>query len=317
MGTPVSTPWSLVTVGAGGAGGAGQAAISVPGTGEIRIPGFLRGVSGVLDVIRRWDEMSPFLFDLDPFSGEQVETPQLSRLLSYPSKILCSGPNFRDHLAEMGESSLGPAWTGYFFFKPPTTALVGPYDPIDVRATWRADRVDWEGELAVVIGQRCKDVAPEQAAACIAGYTVANDISWRGPHRRDTPAAPFVWDWVASKAPDASLPLGPGLVPAWLVPDTSDLAIRTCVNGVVKQDGSTADMVLGVDRLVSDASKLLTLEPGDVLLTGTPAGVGAGRGEFLSPGDVVEVEIPGIGRLRNDVRLRPAVTSDGEETPAR
>ena len=268
-------------------------------------------------MVRRWDELSPGLRDLDPTSGEQVQAPRLRRLLSYPAKILCSGPNFYDHLAEMGESGLGPSWTGYFFFKPPTTALIGPYDAIDVRATWGADRVDWEGELAVVLGRRCKDVTPDQAAACIAGYTVGNDISWRGPHRRDTPAAPFVWDWVASKAPDASLPLGPGLVPAWLVPDTSDLAIRTRVNGVIKQDGSTANMVLGVDQLVSDASKLVTLEPGDVILTGTPAGVGAGRGEFPAPGDVVEVEIPSIGIVRNDVRLLPAVTSDGEETPAR
>ena len=315
MGTPVPPPWALVTIES--AGGAGQVAVSVNGTDEVRIPESLRGVRDVLDLVREWGTTSSRLLDLDPFSGERVKAPRLRRLLSYPAKILCSGPNFRDHLAEMGESGLGPAWTGYFFFKPPTTALIGPYDPIDVRATWAADRVDWEGELAVVLGRRCKDVAPEQAAACIAGYTVANDISWRGPHRRDTPAAPFVWDWVASKAPDASLPLGPGLVPAWLVPDTTGLAIRTSVNGVVKQDGSTADMVLGVERLVSDASRLVTLEPGDVIVTGTPAGVGAGRGEFLAPGDVVEVEIPGIGRLRNDVRLRPAVTSDEEEMPAR
>lgn len=315
MGTSVSPPWSLVTIAT--EDGGGQAAISIHDTDEVRIPQMLRGVPGVLEVVRRWEEMSPGLRDLDPLAGQPVAAPRLSRLLSYPAKILCSGPNFRDHLAEMGESDLGPSWTGYFFFKPPTTALIGPRDPIEVRDTWSADRVDWEGELAVVLGRRCRDVTPEQAGACIAGYTVANDISWRGPHRRDTPAAPFVWDWVASKAPDASLPLGPGMVPAWLVPDTGGLAIRTSVNGVVKQDGTTASMVLGVDRLVSDASRLVTLEPGDVILTGTPAGVGAGRGEFLGPGDVVEVEIPGIGRLRNDVRLRPAVTSDEEETPAR
>ena len=313
MEASVSPPWSLVTIDT--ADGTGQAAVAVQGTDEVRIPAFLRGVTDVLDVVRGWPESSARLLDLDPLSGEQVEAPRLRRLLSYPAKILCSGPNFHDHLAEMGESGLGPAWTGYFFFKPPTTALIGPFDPVEVRDTWRADRVDWEGELAVVIGQRCKDVTPERAAACIAGYTVANDISWRGPHRRDTPAAPFVWDWVASKAPDASLPLGPGLVPAWLVPDPGDLAIRTRVNGVVMQDGNTSNMVLGIDRLVSDASKLVTLEPGDVILTGTPAGVGAGRGQFLSPGDQVEVEIANVGRLRNEIRLQPVATPNEEETP--
>ena len=292
--------WSLVTIEAPN----GDSRVAVSVGDEVRIPEVLRGFGDVVDVVRRWDELSPLLRDLDPSEGEPVPGARAGRLLSYPAKILCSGPNYHDHLAEMGETGLGPAWTAYFFFKPPTTALIGPYDPVEVRATWAADRVDWEGELAVVIGRRCRDVEPADAAACVAGYTVANDISWRGPHRRDTPAAPFVWDWVASKAPDASLPLGPGLVPSWLVPDTNDLTIRTSVNGMVEQDGNTKNMVLGVDRVVSDASKLVTLEPGDVILTGTPAGVGAGKGRFLAPGDVVEVEIPTIGLLRNEVLAR-------------
>ncbi len=209
----------------------------------------------------------------------------------------------------MGETGLGDAWTGYFFFKPPTTTLVGPFDPVLVGPGWERDRVDWEGELAVVIGRGGRDITAEAAFDHIAAYTVGNDISLRGPHRRDTPAAPFVWDWAASKAADTSLPLGPGLVPAWQVPDPQRLSIKTWVNGALRQDGNTANMVLGVAELVRDASALVTLEPGDVLLTGTPAGVGASRDTFLHPGDLVEVEIEGIGRLANTIRLRQEAQS--------
>ena len=303
-------PWRLVTIAApkrrpSSAGwGATQVGVQLLSSDEVRVPEFLRGVPGVYEVVQRWDEYAERLAGLDPALGEVIDAAELMTPLRYPRKILCSGPNFRDHLAEMGESSLGEQWTGYFFFKPPTTTLVGPYEAIEAESSWATDRIDWEGELAVVIARGGRNITPADAGDHIAGYCVANDISLRGPHRRDTPAAPFVWDWVASKAADTSLPLGPGLVPAWQVPDTTNLSIRTWVNGAIKQDGTTADMVLDVATLIAHASQLLTLEPGDVILTGTPAGVGAGRGEFLAPGDVVEVEIEGIGRLRNTVRLR-------------
>jgi 2-keto-4-pentenoate hydratase/2-oxohepta-3-ene-1,7-dioic acid hydratase in catechol pathway len=293
--------WSLVTV---VSGEQTQVGIRRLGSEAVRVPDFLRGVPSVYEVTERWDALAPALRDHDPDIGELVERPQLLTPLRYPRKVLCSGPNFRDHLAEMGESGLGSAWSAYFFFKPPTTALTGPSDDILVSSSWREDRVDWEGELAVVIAQGGRDIALHDAMSHVAGYTVGNDISLRGPHRRDTPAAPFVWDWLASKGADCSLPLGPGMIPAWQVADPGDLRIRTLVNGAVKQDGTTADMVFDVAQLVAAASRLLTLEPGDVILTGTPAGVGAGRGEFLAPGDMVEVEIEGIGRIGNRIRLR-------------
>ena len=313
MSSAITTPWALVTIESPTSGPHTQVGVQIIGTEEVYVPAALGQFTDVIDVVRRWDELATVLRDLDPTDGELVPDPRLRRLLSYPSKILCSGPNFRDHLAEMGESDLGATWTGYFFFKPPTTTLIGPQDFIEVRTSWERDRVDWEGELAVVIARGGRDLDPAEVPAHIAGFTVANDISWRGPHRRDTPAEPFVWDWVASKAPDTSLPLGPGLVPTWQVPDTGRLGIRTTVNGAVKQDGTTANMVLDVNQLVADASALLTLEPGDVILTGTPAGVGAGRGEFLAPGDTVEVDISGIGKLRNTVRLRSGATTASEQ----
>jgi 2-keto-4-pentenoate hydratase/2-oxohepta-3-ene-1,7-dioic acid hydratase in catechol pathway len=219
-----------------------------------------------------------------------------------PAKALCSGPNYTDHLAEMGESELGEEWRPYFFLKPPSTTIRASGEPFAMGPV--EDKVDWEGELAVVIGVGGRDIPPEKVADHVAGYTVANDISLRGPHRRPTPAAPFQWDWVASKAADGSLPIGPGLVPAPLVASVADLPVRTSVNGTVRQDGTTADMVCSVAELVAHASTLTTLEPGDLVLTGTPAGVGAGRDTFLRPGDTVTVSITGVGTLTTPVVAR-------------
>jgi 2-keto-4-pentenoate hydratase/2-oxohepta-3-ene-1,7-dioic acid hydratase in catechol pathway len=131
---------------------------------------------------------------------------------------------------------------------------------------------------------------------------VCNDISARGLFFRDEPPTPpFKFDWFSHKALDASLPIGPGIVPAWAIDDSSNLAIRLTVNGVIKQDSSTADMWYTIPKLIAAASRVMTLEPGDILATGTPGGVGAARQEFLRPGDEVVVEIDQVGRLINRI----------------
>ena len=297
--------WSLVTV-TGAATREPQVGVQRLGEPDVRIPDFLRGYQGVLDVITNWTGLEPLLRAHDGANGELVDSPQVLLPLRYPAKVLCSGPNYSDHLAEMKQTGLGDSWTAYFFFKPPTTSLVGPTDPVLVGADWESAQVDWEGELAVVMARGGRDIAVDDALSHVAGYCVANDISLRGPHRRDTPAAPFVWDWVASKGADTSLPLGPGLVPAWQIDDVQQLSIRTRVNGELRQDGNTSNMVLDVATMIAHASALLTLEPGDVIVTGTPAGVGASSGTFLSPGDVVDVDIAGVGSLRNRIEMRTA-----------
>ena len=300
--------WSLVTVGAGG-----QTAVAVLRSDGalVAVPELgghdLHDVHGLMDVMERWADVRPTLEAFDPWSAEILPPAPLLAPLRYPHKVLCSGPNYTDHLAEMGEQDLGAGWTPYFFLKPPSTAVIGPGDDIPIPADPEA-RADWEGELAVVIGRTGRDIGRRQALEHVAGYAVANDISLRGPHRRPDAPAPFVWDWVASKAGDGSLPMGPGVVPAWLVPNPQDLAITTTVNGAIMQQGTTANMVVGIADLVAAASALLTLEPGDVIVTGTPAGVGAGRGVFLQHGDAVTVEIPGIGRLENTVVAMPTAT---------
>jgi 2-keto-4-pentenoate hydratase/2-oxohepta-3-ene-1,7-dioic acid hydratase in catechol pathway len=136
----------------------------------------------------------------------------------------------------------------------------------------------------------------------VAAYCVANDITARGLHRRpDVKAEPFVYDWFAAKSLDGSLPLGPGLTPAFQIPDPQDLRLRLWVNGELQQDESTADMVCSVAELIAAASEVATLEAGDVIATGTPSGVGAGRGLYLRPGDIVRTSIDGLGTLENTV----------------
>jgi len=255
---------------------------------------------GVLELIERWVEVEPALRAFDPASALQVDGARLELPLRYPRKVLCSGANYRSHMREMKVNRPDDALP-YFFLKPPTTSLVGPGEPIVVPADPGA-KVDWEAELAVVIGRRARHVKESEALDYVAGYSAINDISLRGQHRVQHPIGePFQWDWLASKGADRSTPLGPGIRPAFLVENPQDLELRLWVNGQLKQEANTSDMVVGVAALIAAASDLVTLEPGDVIATGTPDGVGLPRGEFLRPGDTVEMEVADFGRLTNPV----------------
>jgi len=167
------------------------------------------------------------------------------------------------------------------------------------------EQVDWEGELGIVIGRGGRGITAEDAAGHVAGFTVVNDISARGPHRREgAPHDAFRYDWLASKAQDTFCPMGPAVTPRWLLPDLDDQRLRLWVNDELKQDERAGDMLVGWRELVAAASARVTLEPGDVIAAGTPAGVGMPRAQFLRPGDVVRVAIEGIGTLRNPVVTR-------------
>jgi 2-keto-4-pentenoate hydratase/2-oxohepta-3-ene-1,7-dioic acid hydratase in catechol pathway len=203
----------------------------------------------------------------------------------------------------MGTDRPDPADEPFFFLKPPTTSIIGPNDPVPYPAG--VPELDWEAELAVIISHRVRNLDASDVSKHIAGYTIANDISARGAFRRPQAVlAPFAFDWFAHKGQDGFCPLGPGIVPAWLVPDPQSLPIKLWVNDELKQDSTTADMVVGVAELVAAASRLVTLEPGDVVLTGTPAGVGMPKDSFLKPGDDILIEIAGIGQLRNRIADR-------------
>jgi 2-keto-4-pentenoate hydratase/2-oxohepta-3-ene-1,7-dioic acid hydratase in catechol pathway len=238
---------------------------------------------------------------MDTDGAPAVEYDALLPPLRWPRKVICAGVNYRRHMQEMGGEIPAGGWRPYFFLKAPTTTIVGPHDPIIVRAPDEA-RYDWEAELAVVIGIGGRDIPAADALAHVAGYCVANDITARGRHRRSAvPAEAFTYDWFAAKSMDSSLPLGPGITPAFQVPDPQDLRLRLWVNGELQQDESTSDMVCPVAELISAASEVVTLEPGDVIATGTPSGVGAARGLYLRAGDVVRVAIDGLGILENTV----------------
>lgn len=262
----------------------------------------LRAHAGLAELLREWEEVSPTLRDSGVDDGELVEGAELVAPIRFPPKLVCAGANYGSHVAEMGvsldgRSSLSP----FFFLKPATTTVIGPGAPIRIPASPEA-QVDWEAELGVVIGREARRITAEDAPAHVAGYTILNDLSGRAAHRRSDPLAPpFEFDWLASKGCDTFCPMGPGLTPAWLVEDPHELAIRLWVNGDLKQDGVTGDMLVGIWDLIAAASEIMTLEPGDVIATGTPSGVGKPRGEFLSPGDEVAIEISGIGRLVNPV----------------
>lgn len=214
--------------------------------------------------------------------------------LQYPGKVLCAGANYYDHLQEMGVADLRKeAQRQFFFFKPPRSAVVGP--GATVVYPRGSEMFDWEVELALVIGKPCKRLTMETALDAVAAYTVAIDFS-----ARDFNMAPntfYKLDWVAGKAQDTSCPLGPRLIPAAFLPNAQDLSLKLSVNGVLKQDARTSGMVFDIREQLVRLSNIMTLDAGDVLLTGTPAGVGFPKRTFLQPGDCVEAEIESIGKL--------------------
>ncbi|WP_224404064.1 fumarylacetoacetate hydrolase family protein [Pseudonocardia sp. ICBG1034] len=289
--------WSLVQYVLGD--GTGAAVGVLTGDKIVEAPAELGG-RDLLAVLARWREVEPVLRGWRPDAAAVVPDAVLVAPLTYSSKIVCAGANYYGHLTEMGIGRPETPPEPFFFFKPPTTTVIGPGAAIPLPTG--DTRIDWEAELGVVIADRCKDLAPPEVFDHVAGYVAANDVSARARlSREDAVAPPFGFDWVGSKAQDGFLPMGPGVVPAWLVGDPQALRIGLSVNGVVKQDSTTADMVSPVADLVSAVSRFVTLEPGDVVLTGTPAGVGLPRGEFLAPGDEVVVEIERVGRLVNPV----------------
>ena len=209
--------------------------------------------------------------------------------------MLCAGANYACHLEEVGMAPV-PGARPFFFIKP-TSAVAGPAESIAIPAEPEA-RIDWEAELGVVIGRSCRDVDPAQALQHVAGYLVLNDISARGLLARSDGVVPAMnYDWLASKGRDGFCPLGPGLTPAWFVDDPQALRIQCRVNGELRQDASTATMTFTVAELIAEASRLTTLRPGDIVATGTPAGVAMASGAFLRPGDTVQTSIDGLGTL--------------------
>jgi len=206
-----------------------------------------------------------------------------------PGKIICVGLNYRDHAEEQG-TALPEA---PLLFAKWQNTLVGPGDPIVIPPV--VTKCDYEAELGVVIGAQVRDVSAENALEAVAGYVCVNDVSARDLQFADG-------QWTRGKSPDTFCPVGP-LVPRSEVPDPHALAIRAIVSGETLQDSSTANLIFGIDEIISYASRTSTLEAGDLILTGTPAGVGVFRDpkRLLQPGDTVTIQIDGVGEITNPV----------------
>ena len=212
-----------------------------------------------------------------------------------PGKIVCVGLNYRDHAEEQGvELPDRPL----LFAKFPT-ALIGPGEPIVIPPI--VTEPDYEAELAVLIGSTVKGVSKENALEAVRGYLCANDVTARDLQYGDR-------QWTRGKSIDTFCPIGPQLVPAAEVPDPHALRIRATVSGEVLQDSTTANLIFGVDEVIAFASQAFTLQPGDLILTGTPAGVGYFREpkRLLQDGDTVTIEVEGLGELTNPVRRAAA-----------
>ncbi|WP_298039764.1 fumarylacetoacetate hydrolase family protein [uncultured Microbacterium sp.] len=266
----------------------------------VRIPPAAFREMSALELMDAWESAAEDIAAVDPVGLTIVPDAVLTAPITFPRKVICAGANYFSHAAEMGSDRPDPNGEPFFFLKAPTTSIVGPDDAVVLDDP--AHQLDWEAELGVVIGRRGKNIDVDAAMEHVGGYVVVNDLSARGLfHRPDAVDAPFTFDWVLAKSRDGFCPIGPGIVPAWNITDPHDLAIRLDVDGVVKQDSRTSDMVVRIPQLIAAASRLFTLEPGDLILTGTPAGVGKPRGDFLAAGSTVTVSIEGVGSISSRI----------------
>ncbi len=292
----------------------------------------IEGSSGsMLDVLDHWSENLPrlqaaaaSLANAQPGtlarSGAAPDTLRFHAPIPQPRQIFCSGANYRRHVVQIimaqttdatrnmnaqerqayGEKVMDERarnGTPFFFVKAQST-VTGPLDPIILPKD--VEQPDWELELAVVMGRRAHRVTRQEALEYVAGYTIANDLTNRDKlARKPGDMRELGMDWVASKCSATYLPLGPYLVPAIQVDDPQSLQITLKLNGEVKQNDNTSDMIFGVARLIEDLSHKVTLLPGDVICTGSPSGNGVHYNRFLRPGDIVESSITGLGTQRN------------------
>jgi len=277
---------------------------------------------GVQGLLASWEHNLELLSDLATFVQQQgmehslwrekqVSLREVSVLppVVRPTKMLFAGANYERHVREVDnwkEGQLGgpdvknfsvdkSTTRPYVFIKLPY-CLIGPYDAVIHPRPYQ--QLDWEGELALIIGKRGKYIPVERAMEYVAGFTIANDYSLRSMNMRaDWPGLRS--DWFGGKNFDTAACLGPYLVPRAFVPNYLNLGRRLLVNGVVKQDASTEGMIFKPDEIISFVSSIVTLEPGDVIATGSPPGAGFASGEYLGVGDVVELQMEGLGRQRN------------------
>lgn len=266
----------------------------------------------VLAIIEDWKAAQPALKKAAAEAGKRrVKSQPLSKTkllapVRWPTAIYCAGANYADHAAEMSRRMNRPpepdphtvGLKAWHFMKAPR-AIADPGATVKISGI--SENVDWEVELAAVIGRTARNVSEDKALSYVAGYTIANDLSARDRGRRANVGekSPFASDWTKHKSFDGSCPLGPWIVPASQVKNPQNLGLKLWVNDVLKQDSNTKDMIFNLAEQIARLSDGMTLHPGELILTGTPAGVGSARGEYLKAGDVVKLWIEDIGELTN------------------
>lgn len=265
----------------------------------------------VLDVLNDWDSARPLLKKAaekvanENIAGTPLKQVELLAPLPHPGTVFCAGANYADHIQEMLGAMKMPSDTDprsvigeqpWHFIKT-SRSVMAPGSSVPMPS--HSGKVDWEAELVAVIGRTAKNVTLEQALDYVAGYTIANDLSARDLVKRTSvpESSPFRWDWVGQKCFDGALPIGPWITPADEIPDPQQLAIKLWVNDNIKQDSQTSKMIFSLAEQIVHLSSQITLQPGDLIATGTPAGVGVARPEFLKAGDTVRIFIEKIGEL--------------------
>ena len=238
--------------------------------------------------------------------GVPVRDVQFAAPLPEPRNLYMAGANYADHAREMSglfrDAPIAHPLRAPFFFLKPTSTVVGPDGAVVL--PHGIERLDWEVELAAVIGTSARNLSEQHALDCVAGYTVINDVSVRDRFKREpAPEPPMAFDWFTHKGWATTCPMGPWLVPSKFCANPGDLKMTLMVNGLVKQNSTTAEMIFDLKAQIAFLSRIVQLLPGDVIATGTPAGVGAGdkNSRYLQPGDEMVAEVEGIGTLRNRI----------------
>ena len=261
--------------------------------------------NSVLEMLNNWEkteqqlmEMGKQLTQSPNDSGTPMNAVTLAPPILYPGTLYCAGANYADHVLEMSGKPPPPENTKpYFFIKSTRGSIIGANESIHLPEY--SNQVDWEAEIGIVIGREARQVSELDAMDFVAGFTIVNDLSARDHTKRHD--VPFLFDWIGQKCFDTGCPMGPWITPRSAIENPHNLGIKLMVNDEVKQDSSSKEMIFKCEHQIAYLSQHITLYPGDVIATGTPAGCGMPQGVFLKPGDLVTIEIDGLGVLSNPV----------------
>ena len=255
----------------------------------------------ILEILNNWATTEPKLMEIGErlaqhpnATGTPINEVTLAPPILFPGALYCAGANYADHVLEMSGKPPPPENTKpYFFIKSTRGTIIGANETIHLPKY--SSQVDWEAEIGIVIGQEARNVSEVDAMDYVAGFTIVNDLSARDYTKRYD--VPFLFDWIGQKCFDTGCPMGPWITPKSAIDDPHNLGIKLMVNNEVKQNSSSKEMIFKCEHQIAYLSQHVTLYPGDVIATGTPAGCGMPQKDFLKPGDIVTIEIDGLGAV--------------------